>query len=219
MKIDNLKHKLKKSAITYGLVTVCVGVLFAGAYYYKTSIVENVSRLEGEKSSLQSMVSQKTKLYEDAKGSFAKYKVISPSKNSTATGLAAAHERLSLAIPIFNDLKNNYYFTRLNYMITATSPSTAVNSSIFDVVESGLNVDFVGISDEFILSFLKDIKYVMPGFLDIKTFEVSITKDITKETRDLDIASGKVEFIWRALKDKSTAPGGMDQGMPQNHMF
>jgi hypothetical protein len=204
MKIVELKKKLKATAIKCAIIVAVVSVVFGIVDYLESYFEEKNQEIVSQKDSLQGLITQKTTLYDTAKKDYEDFKILNKNKQPTETGLAAAHERISEAIPAFDKLKKLYKFTKLDFTISATTPSTKVTSPLFDVFEGQVNIDYTGVSDEFIFSFLNDLKYELSGFIELKNIDIAGSTSTSNDAIP-GLVSGKIQIIWYTLKSKQTS--------------
>lgn len=211
MNIDIIKkdiiHILKK----HGAIIVCLILIFLGSVYYVTSNEESLNQANSELMSLEAKIIKKKEEYSQTTKSLKEYQAIEQNKLPTIDGYVLGRDRLREAVSNLEKMRRDYLFKKLNISMSEIKEVPSLKTQSFSVYEGVLTLEFSGATDEYIFSFINDIKHEFPGFLKLKKMEVRKIAEID----DINAAnfftqsfegfvSGTIELGWLTLKSNST---------------
>jgi hypothetical protein len=211
MNIDIIKkdiiHILKK----HGAIIVCLILIFLGSVYYVTSNEERLSQANSELMSLEAKIIKKKEEYRQTTKSLKEYQAIEQNKLPTIDGYVLGRDRLREAVSNLEKMRRDYLFKKLNISMSEIKEVPSLKTQSFTVYEGVLTLEFSGATDEYIFSFVNDIKHEFPGFLRLKKMEVRKIAEIDDInaanffTQNFEgFVSGTIELGWLTLKSNST---------------
>jgi hypothetical protein len=224
MKKDIVKIKIKKTAIKNGGIIGCLAVIFAGAFFYNSSKNDEIEKLNRDYNSMNSDIENTKRDFEQTEKSFQIYKNIPKDKLVNDIGFDLNRDRLRVLYPEVQRLKDVYSFKKLNATISETNEYKEVSSSVFTVFDGDIIIEIAGISDEFIFSFIEELKNNLPGFVYIKNLNINKEQDITdeaiksylNEASGNGFVSGKITLGWITFKDKKANEAGNKNNLNNN---
>ncbi len=170
----------------------------------ETSINEDYDRLKNDTSSLNKKLEGLSKKALEFTESIKVWEKLDD-ESKTLAGL-----RINYAKDLLDKLKDQYRLSNVN--ISFSKPEELKDGYISDtiiVVSSDVSIQFSAITDEYLFGFVDSLLTQYPGYIQVKTFSVTKSKNITKDVltqiaagESPALVDGKIDFAWRGLKYK-----------------
>ncbi len=200
MKADNIKKTIGIKLLKNGIVIAVLALLVAGAYVYNTMNEDELLKLRGEIRQVEGQVAKKRQEYQDSEQQLKEYLSIPQTRLPTQSGYATARERLQVSIPEVQGLKDAYAFKKLNFSLGEIKRAREALPANYTAFEGEITVTLGGASDEFVYSFLNDLKHVLPGYLYIKNMRTVRQNDINNATVTSYLTQDNYELVSTDLK-------------------
>jgi len=212
-----IKSKIKKRGIKSLIVVAVLAGSAFGAHSYNVATIERLKGVESDVSKLGMEISKKRDEYRKSEESLKEYLAIDKTKLPSKNGYVLGRDRLRAAYALIQPVKDIYMFKKLNFTLTEIKPYLGFSSEIFSVYENNIIIDFAGATDEYIYSFISDVKNILPGFINLKSLDMKKNQEITVasindylSTGGAPFVSGKMELTWNTLKTPdATGAGGV----------
>lgn len=211
MKLALLKRKLfREASIAGGVLLVVAGIAY-GTYSWKSSLDEDYKRLSGESSSMQRKISDSKSEKEAIEAAYIAYNNIPQHRLPTEDGIANASSRIRVARPIIEALKERYYFNVLDVTFSGNiAENKALSKKNINVVENDILVEYEGLTDELVLSFIYSLIDELPGYVSLRGLDIRREGDVTQEVIDRVrnneampiLVGGEMSLTWSTLKGK-----------------
>ena len=129
--------------------------------------------------------------------------------------------RISEAKELIDTLKERYKLSDLEISFSKPKELTGgeLASDVISVIESEVNLTLKAVTDEYLLNVIYALKKEFPGYIQIKSFSMSRSGEVTKEILQMlskgenpGLVNAQVDFIWRDLKYKQEVPSKKDDG-------
>lgn len=210
MKAEVVLNSLKKRLIKYGIIILVLTVFAAGSGYYNSGVQEEQVRLRNDINTFRSQVVQKEDAYKEAEDNLKKFLEIPKKVLPTKEGYEAGYMRVKVLMPIIEELKKVYKFKKLDLALSDINPSQRVMAETFDTFESTIDLNFQGVSDEYLASFINDLNYRLPGYVDLLKLDVKRENQITSYNikkyavdPNFYFVSGTATLSWATFKTKA----------------
>lgn len=208
MKVTQLKKILLREAALIGAVVAGFGVLYSGAFYYRSSAQTELNNMLAEHNKVKGEVTSTKTEVGDLGQSIEQFVGITEQNMPTIEGYDNTSSRIRAIRPIIEELKNRLKFATLDVTFAGLGISDNFDNDQFQVVDSTMEVLFTGPSDELVFSFIHEVLTRTPGFLEVKSLELrrsgQINDELLRKTADDRsipvLVEGKVIFNWRTLK-------------------
>ncbi len=223
MKIPSLK-KLIKNDIFLKIAIVAILILVAlGSFYFKISKSKQLSQIKDNISSLESQIQQSTDAFHKSEQLYQQYKLVDKKRLPDDNGYNTARDRLSVALPMIQKLKDIYLFKKLNITLGEIAPMQNNPSSQSTPYDSKVTLEFSGPTDQYVYSFINDLKHILPGYLNVSSLKMEKNNGVDPnavsafyKNKEFTFTSGSVEFHWTTLMNNSAKPAApVDGGAPQ----
>ncbi len=226
MKIVNLKKKIKKRLIRNAIIIAVLIGLFVGAFVYNSSSTASLEQSRNRANSIQSQIASTKMQYAESEANLKEYLAMDKSKLPGTDGYELLRERLSVALPAIQDMKDVYSFKKLNLSLAEIRKMDNINSMNFVAYQNAITLDYAGGTDEYIYSFINDLKNTLPGYLNIESISLKRDNDINDETManyiapgEFSLVSGNIKLDWVVLKTIEAENAQQNQvqggGVPQ----
>lgn len=204
MDISKLKKKVIGRVVVYAAV---LSVIILACIYLgdkKTQLQEQNDRLRNDISSLNKKLEGLSKKALEFSESIKVWETLDE-QNKVLNGL-----RINDAKDLLDKLKEEYRLSGVN--LTFSKPEDLKDQYVSDtiiVVSSDVSIQFSAMTDEYLFGFVDKLLSQYPGYVQVRSFSVTRSKNITKDVL-LQIAAGenpglvdcKLDFVWRGLKYK-----------------
>jgi len=212
MKLDTEKKKLFKE------IGVIAGILFAAwlvLYYtssYEASLEENLSSETRKYNEIKAKADSLRIEHKNLVVSSEEYRNINKNRLPTEDGFSSTSSRIRAVRPIIEEMKKLYRFPVLDVTFSNISDkSKEFGAKTVVVLENEISIKFEGMSDELVFSFVEDFIKALPGYLNIKDFNIKRKSNLTPEILTLlknskeikPLVEGTIVFVWDTLKDEN----------------
>lgn len=211
MKIDDLKKKFKKEAIMLSAVLAFLGVIYTAVFMKHSGSEEDYEKITQEINSINGQARTIRTDYENYKLSNKTFSELPEHKRLT-DDLDSTAARIRAARPIIEALKERYKFVKLDVTFSPINEDTenASGSKSVIVLNNELSVEFEGMSDELVFSFMDSLSEELPGYLQLTRLRIDRADDINQkllnkisQERSLyPTVRGNMTFTWKTLKTK-----------------
>lgn len=217
MKLGFLKKKLIKDLIFISLTLLSLGILLAFALNAEKGTEQQLARIEREKADIKAKVIGSQKEYDSLVQALETYKSIPRKRLPAADSLDTPASRIRASSPIVEILKKRYYFPSLSTQLSAITQEKLSNIKTITVSSNDIIIDFEGMTDELVFSFISTMIDEFPGYLQLKQLKMNRVSDIaepvlnsiTKDRTLVPLVRGNIVFTWKTLQ-------GSDLGQNKN---
>lgn len=216
-----LKKQISKKLIKNGIIIVVMTVIFVVSYFYQSSNTTKLDELTNRINTLDSQIVKKKSEYDQSEANLKEYLAIDKIKLPSEDGYAQGRDRLKVALPIIQEMKDTYVFKKLNFKLSEIKESPSINSQVFAAYDNSITIEFEGASDEYLYSFLNDLKHALPGYIYMKNIKMTKSQDITIASavdylgNGPAFVSGSMDLTWTTLRLKSAMSA--KDNMPNNN--
>jgi len=201
------KDLVKTSTISLAIVAVFGGLVF-GILQYKHSKEDDLKKIKKDIKSIKSNISSIKNERKQAMLSYKTFNSIPKNKLPTDSGYETSVERQRIAKKILLELNEKYRFTAMDPKLAP--PELKESNDLIEIISSPLDINFDGMSDELVLSFVNDLRESLPGYLKMTKLNIKRRGAIDSETLEkikvtssyLPLVSGAATFEWYTLKNK-----------------
>ncbi len=201
MLVKQLQSLLLKRVIKYLAIVICIGfvVYFQNAVLVKlmetrnltkTSIASITNKLEG--------LNRKTIDFSDAINT---WKIL-PEDKKSLQGL-----QINKAKALLDELEKKYKIIGLDLSFSKPIMLSGEDESTSRIYTSNVNISFKAFSDEYVYNFLTELQKRFPGYITIRTFNVSREIEVSKNVIEriakgekVPLVSANLEFRWQDLE-------------------
>lgn len=205
-KEQQIKKRIRSDLLRYGIISVVLISACVAIYLYNESLNEENRKVKNRVSKLSSEIIDKNREYDLAEESIESFLKVPASKLPSDTGYSKGYQRIKQVLPKIEKLKNLYSFKKLTFTLGKIEKEKKLSTSEFNAHIGDLSLYYEGISDQYVISFLEDLKDLLPGYLKLKTFVISKKENLTNETarsyittKSFHFVSGKADFDWITL--------------------
>jgi hypothetical protein len=208
MKAKVLINILKKRLIKNSAIAFVLAIIYFGSSYYETASGEQITTLTNEIATLNNQINSKQAEFTEAETNLKKFLNINKSDLPTKDGYAAGYLRVGEIITRLDELKRIYSFKKLDFTIDEIKQSSRTQATNFDSFENTINITFEGATDEYVVSFINDLNFLLPGYLEVTKLNISKNDDVTpkniKKYSDSNFyfVNGIIKITWITLKSK-----------------
>jgi len=212
-KLAKAKKDLAKSSTASIIIIAVFGGLVFGTMQYKNSKEDDLDKVKKDIKKIKSNISTIKNERKQAMLSYETFNSIPENKLPTKSGFESSVERQRIAKKVLLDLNDKYRFTAMDPKLSP--PGLKESTALIDIISSPLDINFDGMSDELVLSFVNDLKEKLPGYLKMTKLNIKRRGAIDSETLEkikvtssyLPLVSGAVSFEWYTLKSKNDKEG------------
>jgi hypothetical protein len=214
MKLEVIKKEFRRRAIIFLPAILASIAVFGGAYSYSSSNETRLEDAQNTAKALEQDIHTKKTQYIDQLKNFNIYKSLPKNKLPTKDGLAIVRERYQVILPLIQDFKQKYFFSKMKVDLSEIKKSKPEGMLTHDMVSNGISMDISAPTDELIYSFINDLKTMLPGYVVIDSFRIVRAKDINNDSINTYIKSGApvvtatIVLNWNILAEPSNDPAG-----------
>lgn len=209
MKKEQIQKNIKQLLIKFGIVDLILLGIVGFLYIYSDSLGDDYYSLKSRASSLESEIRQKNNTYFDAEENLESFLRISNNRLPTETGYKESYQRIKQILPNIEKFKDLYSFKKLTFTLGKIEENRDYSKTNFDAYSGSLSLYFEGASDQFVFSFINDLKNSMPGYLKIDDFYISKKEDLSNigvrsflTVKNFYFVTGKIDLNWITFKFK-----------------
>lgn len=203
MKIEVLKQDIKKLAISKGIIAAVLCVFLWASDYYNSSSTETLTNIQNSFAGMDSALSNKIMIYDEAEKNLKRYLDIPASKIPSTERYNLGFVRLRTLVPEIDKLKSLYFFKTLDYTVADIKPNEFFNGAGLEAYENNILINFTGASDELVFSLINDLKKILPGYILMESMEVIKVQPVDElnannylTRQDFVFVNGKIELKW-----------------------
>lgn len=193
------KRTLTETGIAAALVLVTAGAMFAVSGMRDGAEKERKS-MQSKVQSVKREADKSKERLESAGASMTLYDALK--KERDAMSLTLDRQEMTA---LLGQLKEKYRLSSLNLQISSEIPyeDEELKTMKLDVVSSDVRLDFGGISDQHLFSFVNELRRKLPGFVRVKEvslnrnkiFDIEAMRQISQGAK-LEMVSGTLAFQW-----------------------
>jgi len=211
MKPADIKKKIKKMMIRNSAIIAVLGGVFVATYFFHSAEQDNLKKVKKQIATTSQEIENIKSEYDTSEKKLQEYMLISALQLPTSDGYALSRDRLKAILPEIQSLKTVYLFKKLNTSFSEIVELPEAQSQFITAYKNDVTIEFSGATDEYIFSFISDLKNSLPGYTNIKRLNVDRIQDIdaTSVSDYLSsdagngFVSGKLELTWITFKNKS----------------
>jgi hypothetical protein len=208
LKITLIKKEIKRKMLKYLPALAILLVVFIAAQQYDSYNQSRLKSVQDKANVLSSQIIRIRTDYDEAEKILKTYMAIDKNKFPTDDGFAVGRDRLRALLPIIKELKDTYSFKTLNLTLSEIKENSTAGIQGFKVYENNIQLDFAGLTDEMVYSFIKDLKHEIPGYINIKVLQITRVADINSASvdsyflkHDVAFVQGKIELEWATMQN------------------
>lgn len=198
-----LRREFIFHAILMSSVLILFLLLVGGMSMLKQSKIQEAADLKQKTTQLTGRMVMAEARYNEYKKAMDLYQNLSSQKRKRE-GL-----KFDTARYMLDQLKERFYITDLNINMSVPVMLTEqYQKQTMGVEANNVELQFQGVNDVLILSFIGTILDNFPGFIQVTSLQLSRTQEYTKELADqiaktgpIPLVSASMTFEWKDLKD------------------
>lgn len=225
IKITLLKKKLMKdAAIVLGAVVVAGGCM-AWGMATSAGIHEKLDQLKRQSQKAISDAQKEQEEYEATIAAFNRFENI-PQHRLPASDYDTIQSRIRALRPVVETLEERYKFSKLDVKISKLDDPVAASNADYLIIKSDLTIEFEGLTDEYVYSFIHALIQDLPGYLYLQELKINKLQPITPvllqqasaSGTSTPLVSGSMMLAWRTIKPVPVAApeGGSAENSAQN---
>lgn len=212
MRIQDIKKDIKAITIKYGVINLVLTCIVLGAYFINDTYLQKLKKSEREIAELKNQYNYRKEKYESAYEDLDYFIRIEKNDFPSNNGLNENYLRIRPLVIAIEQLKKNYYFKDLDFTLGEIEQGTTlkVEGSNIKSYESVIFIQYSGLTEHYIYSFIKDLSKMLDGMVNIREFEIEKLADVTNENLiryvtddNFTFTKGKMALIWTTLENKN----------------
>lgn len=208
MKLQELRKQVITRVILSAAVLAVIGGLAVASYFIRTGYEDDLSKVNNQARDTNSNIQMLEQLLEQAKKAIESYALLQGSKKPSPTGINQEY-----LTQVLENFKERYVLTDLSLKMAAPAPlkDKDLAKNNLDIEHVMVSLQFSGLSDELLFSFMDNLLRVLPGYTQVDSIQMErkgaldnkVLADIMQEKYSPLVQTG-LTFHWIAIKPKPT---------------
>lgn len=208
MKLSVIREALMKEAGIAALVAVVAGGIAGYSVYYRQSEEDKLAKMQRDLALTNNRIVKLEEENDEALKLFSRLARVPATKRTIQ--MNDLPSRIQLLQPMLEDLKVRYRMPKLDISLTNVSTmGPAYTKGSYETMFSTITITFGALSDEMVLSLLKELTQSLPGYVRFESLDLVRTQNISvsaynqvKQRTIPTLVSGKVLISWKTIRQK-----------------